>query len=84
MAKEELEVEFRKFGDVVEFRFFRDRNTACVEFPDLEDATRGMKVMNGKRLGGGQIRVDFPRSQSTKKVDCVISISTSANGYIWS
>ncbi|XP_061344751.1 flowering time control protein FPA-like [Gastrolobium bilobum] len=66
-TKEELEAEFRKFGEVEDFKFFRDRNTACVEFLNLDDATRAMKIMNGKCIGGDQIRVDFLRSQSTKK-----------------
>ncbi|KAJ1424477.1 hypothetical protein SESBI_11671 [Sesbania bispinosa] len=67
VTKEELEGEFRKFGKIDDFKFFRDRNTACVEFLSLDDATRAMKIMNGKRLGGDQIRVDFLRSQSTKR-----------------
>ena len=68
VTKEELEAEFRKFGKIEDFKFFRDRNTACVEFFNLDDATQAMKVMNGKRLGGEHIRVDFLRSHSTKKV----------------
>ncbi|TKY48317.1 Flowering time control protein FPA [Spatholobus suberectus] len=67
VTKEDLEAEFRKFGKIEDFKFFRDRGTACVEFLNLDDATRAMKVMNGKRLGGGQICVDFLRSQSTKR-----------------
>ncbi|KAL2328869.1 hypothetical protein Fmac_022296 [Flemingia macrophylla] len=67
VSKEELEAEFRKFGKIEDFKFFRDRNTACVEFFNLEDATQVMKIMNGKRIGGEHIRVDFLRSQSTKK-----------------
>lgn len=68
VTKEELEAEFRKFGKLEDFKFIRDRNTACVEFFNLEDATHAMKIMNGKRIGGEHIRVDFLRSQSTKKV----------------
>ncbi|XP_020223206.1 flowering time control protein FPA [Cajanus cajan] len=67
VTKEDLEAEFRKFGKIEDFVFFRDRGTACVEFLNLDDATRAVKVMNGKRLGGGQICVDFVRSQSTKR-----------------
>ncbi|RDX95437.1 Flowering time control protein FPA, partial [Mucuna pruriens] len=67
VAKEDLEAEFRKFGKVEDFKFFGDRGTACVEFLNLDDAIRAMKVMNWKRLGGGQICVDFLRSQSTKR-----------------
>lgn len=67
-TKEDLEAEFRKFGKIEDFRFFRERNTACVEFFNLDDATQAMKTMNGKRLGGENIRVDYLRSNSTKKV----------------
>jgi len=34
----------------------------------LEDAFEAMKNMNGKKIGGDQIRVDFLRSQSTRRV----------------
>ncbi|KAI4324347.1 hypothetical protein L6164_023894 [Bauhinia variegata] len=67
VTKEELESEFRRFGKVEDFKFLRDRNSACVEYFNLEDATQAMKNMNGKRIGGEQIRVDFLRSQSSKK-----------------
>lgn len=63
-----MEAEFHKFGKLEDFKFFRDRNTACVEFFNLDDATQAMKIMNGKRIGGEQIRVDFLRSNSTKRV----------------
>lgn len=68
VTKEDLEAEFHKFGTIEDFKFFRDRNTACVEFFNLEDACQAMKIMNGKRIGGEHIRVDFLRSQSTKRV----------------
>lgn len=68
VAMEDLEAEFRKFGKIEDFKFFRDRRTACVEFLNLDDATRAMKVMNGKRLGGSHICVDFLRSQSMNRV----------------
>ncbi|XP_028757184.1 flowering time control protein FPA [Neltuma alba] len=67
VTKEELEAEFRKFGKIEDFKFVRDRNTAFVEYYNLDDATHAMKMMNGKRIGGDQIRVDFLRSQSSKK-----------------
>ncbi|KAF7824353.1 flowering time control protein FPA [Senna tora] len=68
VTKEELEVEFRKFGKIEDFKFLRDRNTAFVEYFNLDDAIQAMKVMNGKSIGGDQIRVDFLRSQSSKKM----------------
>ncbi|KAH1104876.1 hypothetical protein GYH30_038279 [Glycine max] len=67
VAREDLEAEFWKFGKIEDFKFFVDRGTACVEFLNLDDAIRAMKVMNGKRLGGGQICVDFLRPQSTRR-----------------
>ncbi|KAG4955513.1 hypothetical protein AAZX31_15G028300 [Glycine max] len=67
VAREDLEAEFRKFGKIEDFKFFIDRGTACVEFLNLDAAARAMKVMNGKRLGGRQICVDFLRSQSTRR-----------------
>lgn len=68
VTKEDLEADFRKFGKIEDYKFFRDRNTACVEFFNLDDATQAMKIMNGKRIGGENIRVDFLRSNATKKV----------------
>ncbi|CAK8575802.1 unnamed protein product [Lathyrus sativus] len=67
VTKEDLEADFRKFGKIEEYKFLRDKNTACVEFFNLDDAIQAMKIMNGKRIGGENIRVDFLRSNSTKK-----------------
>lgn len=75
VTKEELEAEFRKFGKIEDFKFLRERNTAFVEYFNLDDATQAMKMMNGKRIGGDQIRVDFLRSHSSKKVSiCFIML----------
>lgn len=68
VSKEELEEEFLKFGKIEDFKFLRDRNTAFVEFLRLEDASQAMRNMNGMRLGGDQIRVDFLRSQPSRRV----------------
>ncbi|CAI9108698.1 OLC1v1008369C1 [Oldenlandia corymbosa var. corymbosa] len=67
ISKEELEEEFMKFGKIQEFKFLRDRNTAYVDYFRLEDAAQALKNMNGKRLGGEQIRVDFLRSQPSRR-----------------
>ncbi|GAA0163573.1 RNA metabolism protein [Lithospermum erythrorhizon] len=67
VSKEELEAEFQKFGEIQEFKFLRDRNTAYVDYFKLEDASQALKSMNGKRIGGGLIRVDFLRSQPTRR-----------------
>lgn len=66
VLKEELEEEFLKFGKIEDFKFLRDRNTAFVEYFRLEDASQAMQNMNGKQIGGEQIRVDFLRSQSRR------------------
>ncbi|XP_057781531.1 flowering time control protein FPA [Salvia miltiorrhiza] len=67
VSKEELENEFLNFGKIQEFRFLRDRNTAYVDYVALEDATQALKTMNGKRIGGAHIRVDYLRSQSSRR-----------------
>ncbi|GFP95800.1 flowering time control protein fpa [Phtheirospermum japonicum] len=67
ISKEELEKEFLRYGKIQEFRFLKDRNTAYVDYVGLENATQALKNLNGKRFGGSQIRVDFLRSQSSKR-----------------
>ncbi|KAJ4838469.1 hypothetical protein Tsubulata_034931 [Turnera subulata] len=67
VTKEELEQEFQKFGKLEDFRFAMDRNTALIEYSRLEDASQAMKNMNGKRIGGEQIRVDFLRSHPVRR-----------------
>lgn len=68
VSEERLEEEFLKFGKIEDFKFLRDRKIAYVEYLKLEDAFEAMKNMNGKKIGGDQIRVDFLRSQSTRRV----------------
>ncbi|KAJ6734223.1 FLOWERING TIME CONTROL PROTEIN FPA [Salix purpurea] len=67
VSEERLEEEFLKFGKIEDFKFLRDRKIAYVEYLKLEDAFEAMKNMNGKKIGGDQIRVDFLRSQSTRR-----------------
>lgn len=67
VSKEELEQEFMKFGKIQEFKFLRDRGTAYIDYVKLEDASQALKIMNGKRMGDDQIRVDFLRSQPARK-----------------
>lgn len=64
-----------KFGKIEDFKFLRDRNTAFIEYFRLEDASQAMRIMNGKRLGGDQIRVDFLRSQPSKRVSLMLKVS---------
>lgn len=75
VSKEELEEEFCKFGKMEDFKFLRDRNTAFVEYFKLEDASQAMRNMNGKRLGGDQIRVDYLRSQPSRRVSLLFITS---------
>ncbi|XP_073123483.1 flowering time control protein FPA [Henckelia pumila] len=67
ITKEELEKEFHRFGKLQEFRFLRDRNTAYVDYVTLDDAAKALRGMNGKRIGGDQLRVDYLRSHSSKR-----------------
>ncbi|CAI0541061.1 unnamed protein product [Linum tenue] len=67
LSKLQLEEEFQSFGKLEDFKFLRDRNTAFVEFCKLEDAVVAMKSINGKRIAGEQIRVDFLRSQPSRR-----------------
>ncbi|THU71088.1 hypothetical protein C4D60_Mb08t31860 [Musa balbisiana] len=67
ISKEQLEDEFLKFGKIEDYKFFRDRNSAVIEYYKLEDAIAAHKSMNGKRLAGEQIRVDFLRSQPPRR-----------------
>ncbi|KAF5180603.1 Flowering time control protein fpa [Thalictrum thalictroides] len=67
VSKEQLEDEFLKFGKIVDLKFLRDRNSALIEYLKLEDAMVAVKDMNGRRLGGDQIRVDFLRSQPSRR-----------------
>ncbi|XWS09352.1 hypothetical protein CRYUN_Cryun40dG0077800 [Craigia yunnanensis] len=67
ISKEELEEEFRKFGKIEDFKFLRDRGTAFVEYFRMEDASQAMRSMNGKRIGGEQIRVDFLRCHPSRR-----------------
>lgn len=75
VTKETLEAEFLKFGEIEEFKFLRDRNTAYIDYLRLEDASQALKVMNGKQIGGNQIRVDFLRSQTIRRVSQLSQIT---------
>ncbi|XP_074563391.1 flowering time control protein FPA-like isoform X2 [Curcuma longa] len=66
-SKEQLEEEFLQFGKIEEYRFFRDRNSAIIEYYKLEDAMAAHKNMNGKKLAGQQLHVDFLRPQPPRR-----------------
>ncbi|KAL7611972.1 hypothetical protein Lser_V15G05886 [Lactuca serriola] len=62
-TKEDLEEEFSKFGKFEDFKFLRDKNTAYIDYSRLDDASKALKMMHGKKRGGSVIRVDYLRSQ---------------------
>ncbi|KAL8098197.1 hypothetical protein AgCh_031094 [Apium graveolens] len=67
VTKEELEEQFCRFGKIQEFKFLRERNTAYVDYFAIEDATEALKTLNGLEVGGNLIRVDYLRSQASRK-----------------
>ncbi|CAA6667736.1 unnamed protein product [Spirodela intermedia] len=67
VSKEQLESEFSKFGKIEEYKFLRDRNSALINYYKVDDAIAALKNMNGKRLGGEQLRVDYLRSQPSRR-----------------
>ncbi|XP_010527796.1 PREDICTED: flowering time control protein FPA-like [Tarenaya hassleriana] len=67
VSKDDLEMEFRKFGKIEDFRFLRERRMAFVDYHEIEDAMQAAKSMNGKRIGGSFLRVDFLRSQAPRR-----------------
>lgn len=67
VTKKELEEAFSEFGKIEEFKLHRDRNSALVDYYKVENAIDAMKNMNGKHFGGEKIRVDFLRSQPSRR-----------------
>ncbi|CAH1417885.1 unnamed protein product [Lactuca virosa] len=72
-TKEDLEEEISKFGKFEDFKFLRDKNTAYIDYSKLEDASKALKMMHGKKRGGSVIRVDYLRSQP-KRDQVLISV----------
>lgn len=68
ITKDQLEAEFKKFGPLDDFRLLRDRNSALAEFRKIQDASAAVKGLNKKKIQGEELRVDFLRSQSAKRV----------------
>ncbi|GJV64587.1 nucleotide-binding alpha-beta plait domain-containing protein [Tanacetum coccineum] len=66
IAKEALRDEFSKFGEIEEFKFQWEKNAAIVDYFRLEDATKALEAMNGKKKRGTIMHVDYLRSQSRK------------------
>lgn len=68
VIKEKLEEELSKFGKIEEFKFIRDRNIVFVDFVRVEDVFVAVKNLNGLRIGGDRIRVDFFRLYFLRRV----------------
>ncbi|KAL7085908.1 hypothetical protein ACP275_14G306800 [Erythranthe tilingii] len=85
VTKEDLQREFLKFGSIKKVSFLRDSNTAYIDFVRLEDATQALTCMNGKRIGGDQIRVDFWRGEQGPDANQVqfSSTITATSEYRW-
>ncbi|RID61184.1 hypothetical protein BRARA_E00354 [Brassica rapa] len=66
VSKDDLEEEFSKFGKIEDLRFLRERKTAFIDYYDI-DAALQARNMNGQRMGGSYLRVDFLRSQAPRK-----------------
>lgn len=72
VSKDDLEEEFSKFGKIQDFRFLRERKTAFVDYYEMDDALQA-KSMNGKRMGGSYLHVDYLRSQAPRKVSTLLT-----------
>lgn len=73
VSKDHLEEEFSKFGKIEDLRFLRERKTAFIDYYDI-DAALQARNMNGKRMGGSYLRVDFLRSQAPRKVSLLVTL----------
>jgi len=68
VSKEQIEGEFRKHGILEDFKLLRERNCAFVDYVNIEDAVSAVEALNRTRIGGEELRVDYGRSQSSKRV----------------
>ncbi|KAJ0258445.1 Flowering time control protein FPA [Hirschfeldia incana] len=66
VSMDDLEEEFSKFGKIEDLRFLKERKTAFIDYYDIDAAIQA-RNMNGKRMGGSHLRVDFLRSQAPRK-----------------
>lgn len=67
VTAEQLEDELSQFGKIDDYKFFRDRNSALVGYSKLDNAIDAQKNINGKSIGGEQVRVDFQKPQSSRR-----------------
>ncbi|ONK57852.1 uncharacterized protein A4U43_C09F4870 [Asparagus officinalis] len=66
VTQEQLEDKLLQFGKLEEYKFLRDRNSALVGYTKLDDAIAAQRDMNGKSIGGEQVRVDFQKPQTQR------------------
>jgi len=65
LTQRDLYDEFARFGRIEKCELIMDRRTGrsrgfgCIYFEDVEDARRAREELNGTRLGGANIRVDY-------------------------
>ncbi len=75
MTKEQIEVEFKRFGLLEDFKLLRERGYAFVDYVRMEDAVAAVEALNRKRIGEDTLRVDFGKSSTQKRV-CSVKIYT--------
>ena len=68
VSKEQIEGEFRKYGILEDFKLLRERNCAFVDYVKIEDAVNAVEALNRTRIGDEELRVDYGRSQPSKRV----------------
>lgn len=66
--KDQVEMEFKRFGPLEEFKLVRDRNCAFVDFVRLEDAVAALEGLHRKHIGNEELRVEYGRTQLAKRV----------------
>ncbi|CAK9229092.1 unnamed protein product [Sphagnum troendelagicum] len=68
VTKEQIEVEFKRFGLLEDFKLLRERSCAFVDYVRMEDAVAAVEALNRKRIGEDTLRVDFGKSSTQKRV----------------
>lgn len=54
-----------------DFKLLRERNCAFVDYVRMEDAVSAVEALNRKRIGDEELRVDYGRSQPSKRVSYI-------------
>jgi RNA recognition motif-containing protein len=72
MSEDDLRAEFSAFGEVDSARIISDRDTGrskgfgFVEMPNDEEARQAMEALNGKDVGGRQLKVNEARPKEDR------------------